>query len=195
MGTDMKKSIRITAFTAGADFFRRKRVPQPCGKTTEQKFLSEIKKLLTGDLKWINFTKNRINISHSGLIYENDCPIDSFSSEHWKEIIISGTGCEAQFCPCPDKVLALLDKSDFSSCSSYNICMCLALEGEWLAPLLPLENIEQEDFDNILVCDPDEYESEDEFLELVGARFPDRVIPPHLNYPHKGNDANKFEKQ
>ena len=125
---------------------------------------------------------------HSGLIYENDCPIDSFSPEHWKEIIISGTGCEAQFCPCPDKVLALLDKSDFSSCSSYNICMCLALEGEWLAPLLPLENIEQEDFDNILVCDPDEYKSEDEFLELVGARFPDRVIPPHLNYPHKGEN-------
>ena len=123
---------------------------------------------------------------HKGLIYEDDCPISEFSPEEWKEIIVEGWGVEAQFCPCEKEVLALLTKEDFKSFGSNNMCMTLALDGDWLAHLFPLEDIEQEDFDNILVCDPDDYSDEEEFLELVGSRFPDNKIPDHLNYPHKG---------
>lgn len=125
---------------------------------------------------------------HKGLIYERDCPVSEFSPEQWKEIIVDGCGVEAQFCPCEKEVLAILSKEDFKWFGSNNICTTLAIDGEWLAPLLPLEDIEQEDFDDILVCDPDDYSSEEEFLELVGARFPDNKIPDHLDYPHKGEN-------
>ena len=49
---------------------------------------------------------------------------------------------------------------------------------------------EQEDFDDILVCDPNDYSCEEEFLELVGSRFPDNKIPDHLDWPYKG-EQNK----
>lgn len=128
---------------------------------------------------------------NTGLIYEKDCPLSEFSPEQWREILMHGSGVEAQFCPCEKEVLKLLCKEDFSSYGSGNICTLLALEGEWLGHLLPLEDITQEDFDNLLVCDPDDYSSEEEFLELVGSRFPDNKIPDHLNWPHKGESRKK----
>ena len=129
--------------------------------------------------------------SSGGLIYESDCPIDQFSPEQWRDIIVDGSGVEAQFCPCPDEVLALMTKDDFKNWGSCRICTTLVLEGEWLAHLLPLEVIEQEDFDNLMVCDPEEYSCEEDFLALVGPRFPNNIIPDHLTWPHKGEGRKK----
>ena len=119
------------------------------------------------------------------LIAEKDCPIDDFSAEDWKEMILESSPIIVQYCPCPDDVLAILTREDFRDYSSWQICETLALEGEWLAALMPLDRILQEDFDNYLVCWPDDYSTEEEFLDLIGTRFPDRKIPDHLVWPHK----------
>ena len=96
-----------------------------------------------------------------GLIYEEDCPISEFSPDEWAEIISSGSEIEAQFCPCPEKVLPLLSKEEFRHWSGVSVCTALVL-CDWLGPLLPLENITQQDFDEILVCDPAEYPGEED---------------------------------
>ena len=121
-----------------------------------------------------------------GLIFDKDFPADALTPELWKEILICGIGCEAQAVPKPDKVLAILTKEDFKSYSSFNTCLTLACDGEWLAPVLPLDEITQEDFDDLLVGDPENYSSEKEFLKLVGSRFPGKRPPDHLVWPHKG---------
>lgn len=84
---------------------------------------------------------------------------------------MDGCGVEAQFCPCAKEMLAILSKEDFKWFGSNNICTILALEGEWLAHLLPLEEIEQEDFDNILVCCPEDYSCEEEFWGVGGGKI------------------------
>ena len=138
--------------------------------------------------KWgIEDWKYGISLS-ADLISEKDCPTDDFSAEDWKEIILESSPIVVQYCNCTKDVLAILTKEDFQDYDSWQICETIALEGDWLAHLMPLERIEQEDFDNYLVCCPEDYSSEDEFLELVGARFPDNKIPDHLDYPHKGEN-------
>lgn len=128
---------------------------------------------------------------HKGIIYEKDCPTSEFSPEQWAWIILDGCGVEAQFCPCQKEVLTLLTKDDFKGFGSSNICTNLMSGGDWLAHLMPLDKIEQEDFDNIIIGEPEEYSCEKDVLTLTGAYFPDNKIPAHLNYPHKGESGKK----
>ena len=129
----------------------------------------------------------------SDIIEDPQCPRDKFTAEDWACIILDSDSGAVQYCDCPDEVLPLLSREDFEDFGSYEVCQLLAMEGEWLAPLLPLDRIDQEDFDAFLVCYPDDYESEEEFLRLVGSKFPDGKIPAHLDYPHKGESGRKNE--
>lgn len=93
------------------------------------------------------------------LISKKDCPINDFSAEDWKDIILESDPLVVQYCNCIKKVLAILTKDDFRDYDSWQICETLAMGGEWLAPLLPLERL-QEDCDNCLMRCPKEYSSE-----------------------------------
>lgn len=123
--------------------------------------------------------------SDRGLLYESDCPLSEFSPEKWRTLLVTGNGEEAQFCPCQDEVLALLTKEDFEGFGSCNICLTLARGGSWLGELLPIDDIDQDDFDDILVGTPDDYATEEEFLEFIRPIFPNRKIPLHLHWPYK----------
>ena len=129
--------------------------------------------------------------SFPGLIECRDCPVDKFSAGQWKEIIICGCGIEAQYCHCRDEVLALLTKDDFEHMASSIMCTIIFLDGDWLAHLMPLENIEQEDFDNTFVCDPDDFSCREDVSKYIAAYFPDHKIPEHLNWPFKENCCQK----
>ena len=126
-----------------------------------------------------------------GLIECRDCPCDNFSAEQWKDIITCGCGIEAQYCHCRNEVLALLTKEDFEFMGSSIMCTTIVLDGDWLAHLMPLEKIEQEDFDDLFVCDPDELTCKEDVDKYIAAYFPDNKIPEHLNWPFKEDNSQK----
>lgn len=111
---------------------------------------------------------------------ERECPLPRFSVKQWKELILRHPEA-LQFNPPEDELLACLTKEDFKDWNGYKICTALFMDGGWLAKLLPMENIEQEDFD----CFFGElaFPTADEFCDVVPEYFP-TGFPPHLKLPY-----------
>lgn len=83
------------------------------------------------------------------LVEEKDFPAAELSPQQWADIITNGDGFEAQYCPCPEKVLPLLREDDFRD-KDTEYLRILYMSCAWIAPLLP----------DIPLCDPGEEEEE-----------------------------------
>lgn len=158
----------------------------------EERYIREIHESTPGSRKkwtaddWVDSIR-----SYPGLIECRDCPCDQFSAGQWKEIITCGSGIEAQYCHCRDEVLAVLTKEDFELMGSSIMCTTIFLDGDWLAHLMPLKKITQEDFDNTFLCDPEEFTCREDVDKYIAAYFPDSQIPEHLSWPFKEEKSSR----
>ena len=112
---------------------------------------------------------------------EKDCPLDEFSPEEWKSFILKEP-IILQYDPPVRELLKILSREDFEDWSSYDVCQALLFEGQWLAEedLLPLEKIEQEDFDDSFGATP--FPTAEEFWGVAPGYFP-KGFPPHVKLP------------
>ena len=111
------------------------------------------------------------------LLEARDCP--DFSAEEWKNLILADPVI-CQYCPFGNEVKELLTAGELSFWTSRDICDALAYDGDFLAGLLDLSKIEQQDFEDVFGV-PEDFPSLEEYLEVTGGYFPGNKIPSHLN--------------
>lgn len=110
------------------------------------------------------------------LLEAKDCP--EFSAEEWKELILAYP-ITCQYCPVPREVRKITTSGDLAKWTSRDICDALAFEGDFLADLLDLAKIEQQDFEDVFGV-PGDFPTLEEYLEITSEYFPGNKIPPHL---------------
>lgn len=115
-----------------------------------------------------------------GLLEDRECPLSRFSVEQWKELILRHPEA-LQFNPPEEELLTCLTKEDFKDWDGCQICSALFMDGGWLAKLLPMENIGQEDFDSFF--GELAFPTAEEFWDVVPEYFP-TGFPPHLKLPY-----------
>lgn len=103
------------------------------------------------------------------LLEDRECPLSRFFVKQWKELILRHPEA-LQFNPPEDELLECLTKEDFKDWNGYMICTALFMDGSWLAKLLPMENIEQEDFDYFF--GELAFPTAEEFWDVVPEYFP-----------------------
>ena len=114
------------------------------------------------------------------VLEDRRCPARDFSPEQWKELILNDVRV-LQFDVPGETVRKLLSRRDFADWESSRICDALFFGGVWLADLLPMENIVQEDFD--FYFGEEAFPGEEEFRDVAPGFFPDG-FPPHLELPY-----------
>ena len=114
------------------------------------------------------------------LLEEKKCPSGKFTPAQWKKLILKHPSA-LQFNPPEEELKEILTKEDFEDWTGHDVCTALFMDGAWLAEILPLDKITQNDFDDFFGADA--FPDAEEFWDVVPDYFP-QGIPPHIKPPY-----------